>query len=131
MHEFSIVQALLDSCEQHARSVGASGISRVSIRIGALSGVEPALLATAFDTFKLDGRCANATLDMEIEPLRIDCNECGYQGEADGHRVLCPECQSPFTRVTGGEDMLLLQLELTDTASTNTDSPESNGSAIN
>ncbi|WP_372872120.1 hydrogenase maturation nickel metallochaperone HypA [Shewanella sp.] len=112
MHEFSIVQALVETCEQHAVAAGANAITRIKIAIGALSGVEPALLATAFDTFKLEGMCRLATLEMEIEPLTLQCNECHYQGEAAGHSVLCPHCHSPFTTVTGGEEMLLLQLEL-------------------
>ncbi|MBT1446014.1 hydrogenase maturation nickel metallochaperone HypA [Shewanella sp. JM162201] len=112
MHEFSIVQALIESCESHAQSQQASAISRVKIRLGALSGVEPSLLATAFDTFKLEGMCREAVLEMEIEPLMLSCNECGFEGEANGLSVLCPCCHSPFTQVTGGEEMLLLQLEL-------------------
>lgn len=112
MHEFSIVQALIESCESHAQSQQASAISRVKIRIGALSGVEPSLLATAFDTFKLEGMCREAVLEMEIEPLMLSCNECGFEGKANGLSVLCPHCHSPFTQVTGGEEMLLLQLEL-------------------
>ena len=52
MHEYSVVQSLLESCEEHARVNEASKVTKVVVKIGVLSGVEPDLLKTAFDTFK-------------------------------------------------------------------------------
>ena len=52
MHEYSIVQSLLESCEEHARTNDAKKVTKVVVKIGVLSGVEPDLLQTAFDTFK-------------------------------------------------------------------------------
>ena len=48
MHELSICQALLDQVENVARDHGARRVSRVALRIGALSGIEPELLEHAF-----------------------------------------------------------------------------------
>lgn len=48
MHEYSIVGALIEQCEQHARDNNADKVTRVAIKVGILSGVEPALLETAF-----------------------------------------------------------------------------------
>ncbi len=54
MHEYSIVSSLIEQCEQHAREQHSTKITRVAIKVGVLSGVEPELLKTAFETFKLE-----------------------------------------------------------------------------
>ncbi len=43
MHEYSIVQSLLESCEEHARTNNAKEVTKVIVKIGVLSGVEPDL----------------------------------------------------------------------------------------
>ncbi len=115
MHEYSIVSALIEQCEHHAQAHQAAHITRVDIKLGIMSGVEPALLQTAFDTFKLDSICRNAVLNMQIQPLVIECLDCFIQSELTERSVICPACQSFRTRVLDGEDMLLMQLEMEQT----------------
>ncbi len=74
--EYSIVQDLLDRCEEIAEVHNVKKIIKVVIKIGVLSGVEPHLLKIAFDTFKERTVCSNATLQMEIQKLTIECFEC-------------------------------------------------------
>jgi len=52
MHEYSVVQALLNQCEEVAAQNEATKVMKVIVKIGVLSGVEPHLLQVAFDTFK-------------------------------------------------------------------------------
>lgn len=112
MHEFSIVSALIEQCEQLALEHKAKGIARVAVKIGALSGVEPQLVKTAFDTFREDGMCKGAELEMDVAPLELDCKACGAHSIPDEIAYLCPVCQSRDIKVSGGEEMLLMQLEL-------------------
>lgn len=112
MHEYSIVTALIEQCEQLAANNNATAITRVEIKLGILSGVEPSLLATAFDTFKLEGICRDADLVMQLQDLVIACNNCGKQTEHKQRNVLCGHCMSSNTQVLDGEDMMLMQLEL-------------------
>ncbi|MCU8104159.1 MULTISPECIES: hydrogenase maturation nickel metallochaperone HypA [unclassified Shewanella] len=112
MHEYSIVSALIEQCEQHAQANHADKITRVDIKLGVMSGVEPSLLQTAFDTFKLDGICKEALLNMQIQPLVILCQDCKTESVLSERTVVCPACQSFRTRVLDGEDMLLMQLEM-------------------
>ena len=112
MHEYSIVGALIAQCEQHALENRAYSIARVVIKIGVMSGVEPELLKTAFETFKLDGICKNAELEMQFQPLVIHCSDCDTRTQLEERNLICPECKSFNTRLTEGEEMLLMQLEL-------------------
>lgn len=112
MHEYSIVSALIDQCERHARENQTNRVTRVAIKVGQLSGVEPALLETAFETFKQEGVCRDAVLEMQIQPLVIRCRECGHESVMETRQVICPHCNSRDTDVIDGEELLLMQLEL-------------------
>ena len=76
MHEFSIVQDLLSMCEKNAAENNATKITRVEVKIGKLSGVEPHLLQTAFDTFKEKTICHDAKFCIHHQSLVVRCTEC-------------------------------------------------------
>ena len=76
MHEYSIVQSLLESCEEHARTNDAKKVTKVVVKIGVLSGVEPDLLQTAFDTFKEQTVCHDAVFLINHQKVVIECFDC-------------------------------------------------------
>jgi len=110
MHEYSIVMSLMEQCEALAEQHQATRIEQVELKIGILSGVEPALLSTAFETFKLDSICHDATLIINVQPLILQCQKCEQQSQVDERTIICPVCQSNQTTVIDGEDMMLMQL---------------------
>lgn len=107
MHEYSLVQALVDDVERQVRD-RAGAVRRVRVRVGTLSGVDPDLLATAYDTFRPHTVCAEATLELVRVPARWACPQCRRQIEA-GERLQC--CGGP-ARLVQGDDLVLEQLEL-------------------
>ena len=112
MHEYSIVQALLNQCEEHAKKHGATKITKVVTKIGVLSGVEPDLLQTAFDTFKEGTICDGAEFVMNLQPIVIYCRDCRQEATLDELKLACPECKSLNTNMVDGEDMYLMTLEM-------------------
>lgn len=112
MHEYSIVQALLNQCESIATEHQAQKIAKVTVKIGKMSGVEPHLLEIAFDTFKESTVCEGAEFIMNIQPLTIRCNLCSAESELDEIAYCCPECESLDVSVVDGEDMFLMSLEM-------------------
>lgn len=112
MHEFSVVSALLDLCEKHAKENGASSIQRVEIKVGKLSGIEPHLLATAFDTFKEKTLCEDAELVMHLQDVIVYCSTCKSESPLEKNEFSCPKCQSTEVSVTDGEEMYLMRLEM-------------------
>ncbi len=114
MHEYSIVQSLLDIIEENAAKHGAKTVQKVVVKIGVMSGVEPHLLQIAFDTFKEKTICENASLEMIIQPIVAQCKECGAQNEFEKNQIFfeCKECGGVDLEVMDGEDMLLLSLEM-------------------
>ena len=112
MHEYSIVQALLNQCEDIAKENKATKITKVVTKIGAMSGVETHLLQTAFDTFKEGTMCDGAKFVINYQKIKLRCNECEYEFEVDEARYSCIKCESVNVSVIDGEDMYLMSLEM-------------------
>jgi len=112
MHEYSIVQSLLDSCDENAQANNATKVIKVVIKIGVMSGVEPDLLKTAFDTFKEKTICEDAEFVINIQKVVVKCNECKKESTLKELEYVCPSCKSSDLQIVDGEDMYLMQLEL-------------------
>lgn len=112
MHEYSVVQALLEQCEMHAREHNATAITQIVVKIGRLSGIEPHLIEVAFDTFKEKTVCESAVLTIEHQSVVIECRDCEMQTTLEALHFLCPHCDSQNVRTVAGEEMLLMRLEL-------------------
>jgi len=112
LHEFSIVQSLLSLIEENAKINGAKAVSKVVVKIGKLSGVEPHLLKMAFDTFKEKTICENATLEMVIQDIVAKCEDCNKEFTIKDNRFICPNCEGFNLKILDGEDMYLMSLEL-------------------
>ena len=68
MHEYSIVGALIERVEREATARHATRVVRVHVRLGEFAGVEPELLATAYDTFRERTVCEGAPLVLDRVP---------------------------------------------------------------
>jgi hydrogenase nickel incorporation protein HypA/HybF len=112
MHEYSIVQALLTQCEEYAQANNAEKITKVVVKIGKMSGVEPYLLETAFNTFKETTVCKGAEFIMNLQPLKLKCRACNNESEMNEPLYSCSKCESLDVEVIDGEDMFLMSLEM-------------------
>lgn len=110
MHEISIAQSLLRLVEAEAERHQAACVRRVRVRLGALSGIEPALLRSAFGFLCEGSRCAGAELTIDEVPARWSCPDCGAPIEG-GLPLRCPRCRAPG-RLSAGDEILLEQLEM-------------------
>ncbi|MEH6435996.1 hydrogenase maturation nickel metallochaperone HypA [Massilia sp. DD77] len=112
MHELSVCSALLDQVARLAARHGASGVSMVSLRLGPLSGIEPALLRAAYREARRGTPAQDAELAIVEVPLRIACLRCGAAGDAALDRLSCAICGSGLTRLLSGDEMLLDSVDL-------------------
>ena len=112
MHEYSIVQSLLDSCDKNAKENNATKVIKVVVKIGVMSGVEPELLKTAFDTFKEKTICEEAEFIINMQSVVVKCNECQKESTLKELKYTCQICDSLDLEIIDGEDMYLMQLEL-------------------
>jgi hydrogenase nickel incorporation protein HypA/HybF len=113
MHELSVCQALLTQVGDIARAHGASSVKQIVAAVGPLSGIEPALLAGAFQLARADSCAAQAELRFEPAPVTVRCTECDAESACAANRLLCAACGGYRTRVVSGDQLLLLRVELT------------------
>ena len=112
MHEYSIVDSLLQLATEHAVKNNAKKVTKLEVKIGVLSGVEPELLKSAFETFKEGTICEDAEFIMNIQPVVIRCKDCNKESTLEKDEYLCPHCKSGNIEIVDGEDMYLMSLEL-------------------
>ncbi len=111
MHELAVCQALLTEVQRVAREARAGAVRRVVLRVGPLSGVEPQLLARAFDIARAGGNAAQAELHIEPAAVRVRCLECDAEQDATARRLVCGRCGSFRTRLLAGDELILQRVE--------------------
>jgi hydrogenase nickel incorporation protein HypA/HybF len=110
MHEYSIVQALMERVEKEVDSHEASAVHRIHLKIGELSGVEVDLLRSAYELFRQRSVCDGAELEIIPVAARWGCSGCGKTIQ-QGDILRCPECARP-ARLVEGDEIVLERLEL-------------------
>lgn len=112
MHELAVCQGMLRQVMDIADREQARAVTRILVRIGPLSGVEPQLLAQAFPIASAGTLAADAALELESLPVRVRCEQCGAESEASPNRLLCGACGDYHTRLLSGDELLLVSVEL-------------------
>jgi hydrogenase nickel incorporation protein HypA/HybF len=110
MHEYSLVQALLEQVDRQARVHRATAVHRLHVSVGELAGVEVQLLETAYDTFRVRTVCAGAALEVHPVAARWACPGCGSEVRA-GQALRCPEC-GVAARLQAGDEIVLDRIEM-------------------
>jgi hydrogenase nickel incorporation protein HypA/HybF len=110
MHEYSVVQTLIERVASEARARGASAVHRVSVRVGEASGVDVGLFETAYATFRDRTVCAQAELCVSVVPVRWGCERCGA-APVPGRGLQCARCNSRL-RLIEGDELVLDRIEM-------------------
>ena len=110
MHEYSIVQALLERVDAEARKHAAARVHAVRVRIGELAGVEVDLLKTAYETVRHRTVCHDAPLEVVAVAARWECPRCRTTIAA-GAPLSCGECRIP-ARLASGDEIVLDRIEM-------------------
>jgi hydrogenase nickel incorporation protein HypA/HybF len=105
VHEYSIVQALVERVEAEAAAHRATSVTAVFVRIGELSGVDVELLTTAFRTVAERTICERSALAVATVPVRWACRACGRTVETGGP-LRCDACGAAAALLEGDEIML-------------------------
>lgn len=110
MHEYSIVQALLERVDHEAHVHGGSRVHRVRLAIGELSGVEVDLLRIAYETIRHRTRCQDAELEIRCVEAHWECTGCGA-AIPRGAPLRCAAC-GQRARLSSGDEIVLDQIEM-------------------
>jgi hydrogenase nickel incorporation protein HypA/HybF len=110
MHEYALVQNLLDQVAAHAAARGATAVRKVTVGMGELAGVDPDLFATAFETFRAAGSYPEAELSIRWVEARWVCSPCSRLIHR-GAVLRCPNCGAP-AQLGAGDELTLERIEL-------------------
>ena len=116
MHEQSLVRALLKQVEEIRREHDAEHVTEVYVEVGPLSGVEPLLLATAFEQLSPKSSVTGAKLVIDEVALLAQCDSCSCEFEVSDFVFRCPTCGGNV-RVLRGDAFQLASVSLKSDAS--------------
>lgn len=112
MHELSVCEGLLREVMRVAEAERARRVLSITLTVGPLAGVEPALLESAYPLASAGTLAADARLLIERTPLRVRCRDCGGESEVALSRLLCRACGGWRVELISGEELVLASMEL-------------------
>ncbi len=114
MHEISLVQGLFQQLAELAEPNKAVKVTSVTMEIGPLSGVVIDSFQFGFDTLSADDDLLRgAKLIIEVPPVSYTCTECSHVMTTAGAQAEeCAQCGELFLIPKGGDDLLLMQVEM-------------------
>lgn len=112
MHELSLVASVFEVLEDEARKHGASRVTRVVLRVGAVAGVVPDLLESAFDTYKIGTIAESARLEIVTVPVKLRCPDCGGEAVRADTDFSCAGCGSRRVEIVEGRDLIVGTIDL-------------------
>ncbi len=112
MHEMSLAGNVREIIEDAAREQGFSRVMSVRLEIGRLSSVEPEAMRFCFDAAMAGGIAEQARLEIVETPGQGRCEDCGRDMPIESLYEACPHCGGYRIRVTGGDAMRIMDLEV-------------------
>jgi hydrogenase nickel incorporation protein HypA/HybF len=134
MHEFALAQAVIDTALQTAGEAGISRITKITVRVGELQGIDADSFAFALQEVLpvTEVPLADAVITVEHEPAQFRCRPCQHtfspaearasSGDEESEAIhfvpelahaflRCPHCQSPDFEVVTGRGVTLQSVE--------------------
>ncbi len=114
MHEMSLVQGLFQQLGDLAAENKMNKVLKVTMEIGPLSGVVVDSFTFGFEALAShDPLVKDAELIIEVPPVTYTCTSCNHQMETSGDRPdKCEKCDEVFLIPSGGNDLILKQVEM-------------------
>jgi hydrogenase nickel incorporation protein HypA/HybF len=113
MHELSLAHGIVSMASEAAARAAATRVRSVTVRVGALSGVEPDALRFSYDIAAKDTPLEGSTLTLVRVPLVIWCAVCAATVELPSvQRFRCPTCNTPSGDIRQGRELDIDSLEI-------------------
>lgn len=112
MHEIGMFQEALDralACVPHPST---QHVTRVTVQIGAESGVDPDVIAFAFDVLTRDTIAAGAALRIEQVAAICCCPACGTTFVPEDSLHACTKCQYIGAELRQGREFAITALDI-------------------
>jgi len=105
MHEFSIIQSIIDIAIDSARVNKAVTISAVEVDVGQASGGIPEALEFAWESARKGTLLENADLVINPVPIKVTCRSCNHKYQPDDIFEACPYCGDINPELISGREL--------------------------
>jgi len=115
MHEASIAQSIIDQLlEKKAEGIFEGKLTSVHLKIGKLTAIVPDNLIFLYSVLTEETPLTGSHLEIEMIPVRCQCQKCHLEFEIDELEFWCPECSATNVKVITGRELLITALEVDD-----------------
>lgn len=111
MHELSIADNIINAVKDASQSRGMLTVSRIGVRIGSLSSVDPDALTFGFDVLKRDQGMGDCELTIEFVKTSARCTKCAREFEVADFVFICPACGSAQCDLVSGQELEIAYFE--------------------
>jgi hydrogenase nickel incorporation protein HypA/HybF len=113
MHELSIALSILEMAEEEAERRGARRVIGIHLKLGALSGVDPAALRSAYELASEMSALQGAALVVAEVPVIVHCPRCAADRPVvSATHLCCSVCGTPTPQVVAGRELEVVALEI-------------------
>jgi hydrogenase nickel incorporation protein HypA/HybF len=113
MHELSIVSSIVEAVTESALKANASRVTKVYLKLGALSGIAMEPLQSCYDFSTRDTMLEGSSLEIEVLPVIVHCSTCQEDRVLpDIRRFRCPVCDTPSADIRQGKELDIGSLEV-------------------
>ena len=114
MHELSIAESILSIVRQYVSPDEEVRVRAIGIKVGESSGVVADSLEFSFSAITAETPLHHARLQIEHIPFTLFCTPCGEVRPGSGGAAVCPVCGGVDTKVLGGTELQVVDIELDD-----------------
>ncbi|MDY6049723.1 MAG: hydrogenase maturation nickel metallochaperone HypA [Corynebacterium sp.] len=110
MHELSLLAGVVDTA-----TAAAAGrpILAVNLTVGLMSGAVPDILENCWPIARAGTPCANARLNLTVQPATVWCPSCAQEQPIDEYFALtCPICGTPTADQRHGREFQLTSIDV-------------------
>jgi hydrogenase nickel incorporation protein HypA/HybF len=112
MHEFSIIQSIVEIAVASATQNGADHVSTVEVEVGQASGVVNEALEFAWEAAKKGTLLDKAVLVIKHIPLRASCRNCHTDYQPNEIYDPCPTCGEINPEIITGKELRVVAIEI-------------------
>ncbi len=112
MHELGIATAILETVEKEAQKHPGARLTRVGVRVGELSGVDPDALAFGFEALVKDTDWESLALEIDFRRRVQRCAACAHEFAVEDFATQCPRCGALNTACIAGDELDIAFIEV-------------------
>ena len=112
MHEFSIVQGLIQQVEEQLEKANCKKVLTIEVEVGEMSGVVVDALEFAFDVCSEGTVADGAKLTVTMVPVTAKCRQCHREFNVEEYTFSCPGCRNPDLEILSGYELIFKEMEV-------------------